>query len=147
MEARIDEDLMNKLTAATVRVAETLPTLAWLSNDQKRRILKRYVAALEGNFLAWMAATSITCRSMKSRYAADQNLWDEISEDHPGMLREFAKSADAEPDAADFDAVAYQVSEIRRLVSELSGLKNIPLLTTLETVSYTHLTLPTILRV
>jgi len=76
-----------------------------LSAPQATAVISRYVAAVEGNFIQWLAAASVTARSPRARFAADQNLLDEFSANHPSLLRAFAKGASAEPDVEDFAAV------------------------------------------
>jgi len=110
-------------------------TWADLTETKARAVISRYVAAVEGNFIQWLAAASVTARSPTAKFAADQNLRDEFFETHPDLLRAFAKGASAEPDVNDYAAVEGAVSEIRKMISELSGLKNTVLIATLESAS------------
>jgi hypothetical protein len=82
-----------------------------------------------------MGGASISARSVVSKFATDENLWVEIRDDHPSMLRDFAKCTKAEPNAEDFQYTHNEVMKIRNLVSELSGVKNIALMATLENTS------------
>lgn len=82
-----------------------------------------------------MGATVITTRSVQARYASAENLWVEIKDDHAGMLHEFAKMANALPGEKDYTSVELAVSEVRSLVSGMSGLKNLTLMATLESTS------------
>ncbi len=106
-----------------------------ISDDQARLIICRYIAAIEGNFVSWMGATAITARSVQGRYAASENLWVEMKDDHAGMLRAFARGAGAEPRTEDYQAVAVAVQSIRAMVGEMSGLKNLTLMAVLENTS------------
>ena len=132
---KIDEKLRMKLAKATTDAKSFLRPSEGISDDEARKIIKRYAAAIEGNFLAWMGGASISARSVVSKFAADENLWVEIRDDHPSMLRNFAKCAKAEPDAQDFQYVHNEVKAIRNLVGELSGVKNIALMAALENTS------------
>ena len=132
---KVDENLKKKLANATVSVKNFLRPLSSLSDDDVRKVIRRYTAAIEGNFLAWMGGASISARSVVSKFAADENLWVEIRDDHPSMLRNFAKCTKTEPDAEDFQYVHSEVMKIRNLVGELSGVKNIALIATLENTS------------
>jgi len=132
---KIDENLKKKLASATASAKTFLKPLDGASDDIARKTIKRYTAAIEGNFLAWMGGASISARSVVSKFAADENLWVEIRDDHPSMLRNFAKCAKAEPDAEDFQYVHDEVMKIRNLVGELSGVKNITLMAALENTS------------
>jgi len=132
---KIDENLKKKLASTTASAKSFLKPLDGVSDDDAKTIIKRYVAAFEGNFLTWMGGASISARSVVSKFAADENLWVEIRDDHPSMLRNFAKCSKAEPDATDFQYVHNEVMKIRNLVSDLSGVKNITLMTALENTS------------
>ncbi len=132
---KIDPKLKKKLVYATNEVKNFLAPVNDISEDDARKIIKRYTAAIEGNFLSWMGGASISARSIVSRFAADENLWVELKDDHPSMLRNFAKCCQAEPDSQDFQHVHNEVMKIRNLVGELSGLKNITLMATLENTS------------
>ena len=132
---KIDSKLKEKLVSATNEVKNFLPQVSDISKEQAKTIIKRYTAAIEGNFLAWMGGASISARSVVSRFAADENLWVELKDDHPSMLRNFAKCCKAEPDSQDFQYVHDKVLKIRNMVGELSGLKNITLMATLENTS------------
>lgn len=100
-----------------------------------RQVIGRYIAAIEGNFVSWMAATAVSCRSLQARFAVEENLYVEMHENHPGMLRSFAKAAGSEPCLEDFQAVQVEVDKIRVLVGEMSGLKNLTLMAALENTS------------
>ncbi len=121
------------LHKASQEVGAALPQKSDL--ESKRRILKQYVAAIEGNFVSWMGTAAICARSIQGRYAASENLWVEMRDDHAGMLRTFAKSAGCEPSTEDYQAVEDAVLNIRHLVSRLSGLECLTLMATLEHTS------------
>lgn len=106
-----------------------------ISSDQARKIIQKYTAAIEGNFVGWMGAAAISARSVEGRYAASENLWVEMKDNHASMLRSFATSANAEPDQESFAQVAREVESIRGMVSEMSGLKNLVLMAVLENTS------------
>lgn len=127
-------DIKNSLAMARKQVASFLPQ-GELSEEQMRQIIRRYTAAIEGNFVAWMGAAAITARSVQGRYAASENLWIEMKDDHAGMLRTFAKGAGAEPQTSDYQAVAPGVESIRKMVGGMSGLKNLTLMAVLENTS------------
>lgn len=83
-----EQTIKMQLHNARTEVAAFLPKQA-LSDVQARDVLQRYTAAIEGNFVAWMGAAVITARSVQGRYAASENLWVEMKNDHAGMLRKF----------------------------------------------------------
>ncbi len=135
MKQAIDPLVTRELQAACQNVAACLPDLTQLSQEQERKIMKRYVAAFEGNFVVWMAAAIVSTRSLQGRYAASENLIVEVRDDHPGMLREFARSMACEPDACDYASIFKAVGRIRQMVSRLSGLECLTLMATIENTS------------
>src|SRR5690242_16490428 len=75
----------------------SLPDPDRLSPEQRRGIIGRYTAVLEGNFIYWMTATLLAVKSEDSRGIVVENLVEEVRDCHPGMLRRFAIAAHAAP--------------------------------------------------
>ncbi|MBI2106582.1 iron-containing redox enzyme family protein [Candidatus Woesearchaeota archaeon] len=94
---------------------------------------------IEGNFLSWMGGASISARSVLSKFAVDENLLVEIKDNHPGMLRKFAKECKAEPNSEDYKYSENETNAVRKIVAELSGIKAITLMATLENTSSTFI--------
>lgn len=129
------ENLKEKFNRITEDIARQLPEVENIPVEKCRQIIRRYTAAFEGNFVSWMGATAISTRSVEGRYASAENLYVEMRDNHAGMLRDFAISVQAEPDEEDYKDMYVGVTEIRNLVSEMSGLKNLALMATLESTS------------
>jgi hypothetical protein len=123
------------MMVATKEVMKFLPDAEDISKEHARKIIQRYTAAIEGNFLTWMGAGTISARSVISKFAIDENLWVEIRDNHPGMLRRFSRSCKAEPNSDDFRYVEKEVNEVRKIIADLSGIKIITLMATLENTS------------
>ena len=132
---KIDQKLKAKMEKATNEVKGFLPSPEKLNKEQITKIIQRYAASIEGNFLSWMGGASISCRSVLSKFAVDENLWVEIKDNHPGMLRKFAKDCKAEPNSEDYRYTEKETNEVREIVAELSGIKTITLMATLENTS------------
>lgn len=131
----IDPILRKKFEGATHEVAGFLRPVEQLAAEEGRKVIQRYVAVFEGNFLSWMSGGSIAARSLGARYAADENLLVELRDNHPGMLRGFAVSCAAEPEREDYAYMQKDIAIIRNMTKELSGLKNICLMGVLENTS------------
>ena len=132
---KIEEDLQNLYKLKTEAVARCLVPLDELGKGRMRRIMQKYVAAVEPNFIPWVAAGVISARSVQGRYAASENLLEEIQGDHQEMLRDFAMDADCEPEAKHYRIVRLAVQNIRNLVGQMDGLQNIAFLAHLENTS------------
>src|SRR5271154_6519437 len=74
-----------------------LPIPARLSADEGRGIIARYSAVLEGNFIYWMSATYLAVHSPAAKALIEDNLLEEVKDNHPGMLRRFVLAAHAAP--------------------------------------------------
>jgi len=98
-----------------------LPNPEKITNGERRNIIARYAAALEPNFIAWMTAAHIASNSAVAQEITEANLREELQNNHPGMLRRFAKAADALPTSEDFVAIEKAVQEIRENISRLNG--------------------------
>lgn len=134
MKDKINPFVRESLNRTCQEVRSFLPPDS-LDKETKRKILRKYVAAIEGNFVSWMGAAAISARSVQGRYAASENLWVEMRDDHAGMLRDFARSAHCEPELEDYQAISMAVGDIRGLVAELSGLGCLMLMAVLESAS------------
>src|ERR1700722_12592516 len=55
-----------------------LPNPELLTSEQRRQIIARYTAVLEGNFIYWMTATYLAVRSEEARPILIENLHEEI---------------------------------------------------------------------
>ena len=71
----------------------SLPNPEHLSGNQRRGIIARYTAVLEGNFIYWMTAAFLSVKSEESRLIILDNLGEEVRDCHPGMMRRFAVAA------------------------------------------------------
>lgn len=135
----IDSQLKEKIVKVTEEVKNLLPKASELTNEQARKIIQRYTAAIEGNFLSWMSGATISVSSIISKFAVDENLWVEIKDNHPGILRLFAQQVNAEPNSEDYRYVQKELNAVREIVAELSGIKTIALMAVLENTSATFI--------
>src|SRR5438876_8878977 len=98
----------------------SLPRIEHLSAGERRGIIARYTAVLEGNFIYWMTGAYLSVRSEEARSIILDNLREEVRDCHPGMLRKFAMAAHAVPKASDALAVYRNLSNVRLFIGRLS---------------------------
>jgi hypothetical protein len=98
----------------------SLPKADDLSADQRRGIIARYTAVLEGNFIYWMTGAYIAAGSDAARAKILENLHEEVRDSHPAMLRRFAIAANAVPTEADAMAVYHDLTNVRMFIGKLS---------------------------
>ncbi len=99
----------------------SLPDPGSLTAEQRRGIIARYAAVLEGNFIYWMTAAYLAVTSEESRLIILDNLHEEIRDCHPGMLRRFTVAAHAVPTDRDALAVSQDLMNVRLFVGRLSA--------------------------
>jgi hypothetical protein len=101
----------------------SLPNPQLLAPDERRGIIARYTAVLEGNFIYWMTAGYLSAMSEEAKSVIQDNLLEEVRDSHPNMLRKFAMSACAVP--TDWDAVMVNgnLQNVRLFVGRMQGLK------------------------
>ena len=109
------------LERASDEVLALFPDAAGLTLEERRGIIARYTAILEGNFIYWMTATRLAVTTDTAYAIIDDNLREEVRDNHPGMLRRFAVAAGAIPTDADAVAVTPDLERVRRFVGQLSG--------------------------
>src|SRR6266404_5191916 len=93
------------VSSAISEVISTLPDPKRLSPEERRALIGRYTAVLEGNFIYWMTAAYLSVKSLEAHSIIEDNLREEVRDNHPGMLRRFAMAAHAMPAEADVLAV------------------------------------------
>jgi hypothetical protein len=110
----------------------SLPDTARLTADQRRGIIARYTAVLEGNFIYWMTGALLSAKSEESRIIILDNLHEEVRDCHPGMMRRFALAAGAVPTDSDALAVSRDLMNVRLFVGRLEGVRLILMMTFFE---------------
>jgi hypothetical protein len=103
----------------------SLPDPKDLTPEQRRGIIARYSAVLEGNFIYWMTAAYLSVQSEEARPILIDNLREEVGDCHPEMLRRFAIAAHAFPTEADNMAVREDLAKIRLYLGRLQGVQNV----------------------
>jgi Iron-containing redox enzyme len=117
IKPRIDSEI-DSLVAA-------LPDPKDLTPEQRRGIIARYSAVLEGNFIYWMTAAYLSVQSEEARPILIDNLREEVGDCHPEMLRRFAIAAHAFPTEADNMSVREGLAKVRLYLGRLQGVQNV----------------------
>ncbi len=104
-------------------VMNSLPRVDQLSSEQRRGIIARYTAVLEGNFIYWMTAAYLAVKSDAARPIIIDNLTEEVRDSHPAMLRRFAIAAHAFPTDSDALAIDTELSRVRLFFGRQSGVQ------------------------
>jgi len=112
--AKIIDDLIAKL-----------PQPEQLSSEQRRGIIARYTAVLEGNFIYWMTAASIAVKCDEVRPILAENLYEEVRDAHPVMLRRFAVAAHAFPTDTDALSIDADLTRVRLFLGKLQGVQSV----------------------
>jgi hypothetical protein len=99
----------------------SLPRAEDLSAEQRRGIIARYAAVLEGNFIYWMTGAYLSVGSEEARSIILENLREEVRDCHPGMLRKFTMAAHSLPRDSDALAVYRNLSNVRLFIGRLSS--------------------------
>jgi Iron-containing redox enzyme len=115
----------DKVTAIIDELIDWLPDPKQLTSEERRGIIARYASVLEGNFIYWMTAAVIAAKSEKSRPILLENLFEEVHDAHPLMLRRFALAANAFPTDKDAMAVNDDLTKVRLFMGELSPVKSV----------------------
>jgi len=109
-------------------VLASFPQPERLSADERRGIIARYTAVLEGNFIYWMTGAYLAAKSDEARAVIMDNLHEEVRDSHPLMMRKFAIAAKAVPTEADAMAVNQNLTNVRLFIGRL---QSVPILVTM----------------
>jgi hypothetical protein len=108
------------LESVTDDLLKSLPPAEQLTAGERRGLIGRYSAVLEGNFIYWMTGAYLAAKSEEARAVILDNLHEEVRDCHPGMLRKFAMAAHSQPNEADVLTVYPNLSSVRLFIGRLS---------------------------
>lgn len=124
-EESLDPSVKEIINCAIDDLIISLPNPNKLTSDERRGIIARYSAVLEGNFIYWMTATYISLQSEEARPIIIDNLHEEIRDAHPAMLRRFTLAAHAFPTEQDALAINAEMTKVRLFLGRLSGVQSV----------------------
>jgi hypothetical protein len=113
-------------------ILASCPDPEQLSAQERRGIIGRYTAVLEGNFIYWMTGAYLAVGSEEAHSIILDNLREEVRDNHPGMMRRFAIAAHAVPTDSDALAVYRDLSGVRQFVGQLSAVPIVAMMTFFE---------------
>ena len=125
VRAQPDALIEDQTTAIIDELIDSLPDPKRLTREERRGIIARYTSVLEGNFIYWMTAAVIAAKAEQSRPILLANLYEEVHDSHPQMLRKFALAANAYPTDTDFMAVNADLTKVRLFLGTLSPVKSV----------------------
>src|SRR5437868_9871168 len=114
------DSVKQRLHHVSEELIASLPAIEELSPSQRRGMIARYSAVLEGNFIYWMTGAYLAAKSEEARSIIEENLLTEVRDSHPRMLRTFAMAARAVPSDSDALAVYPQLTAVRLFIGRLS---------------------------
>ena len=117
------DSIQQQIAATTDDLIAQLPNPESLTPAERRGIIARYSSVLEGNFIYWMTAAYIAVKSDEVRPILAENLFEEVRDSHPAMLRRFAVAAHAFPTDADALATTEDLTRVRLFLGKLQGVQ------------------------
>lgn len=133
--AQYEQIVNEQLELAKQRIAQSLAPPTELADEQARSIIGTYRIAIEPNFIHWMYQAYQTTKSNKAKKVIAQNIRDEISQDHPKMLRDFAQQCGVNLTEDHYRRASQPTLEMWTLFAKKDGLMNLAVATTLENTS------------
>ena len=124
-DREVESSIQPKIANMIDDLFASLPDPKKLTSNERRGIIARYTAVLEGNFIYWMTAALLSVQSEESRPILLDNLHEEIRDCHPAMLRRFAIAAHAFPTDSDALAVHDDLTNVRLFLGRLSGVHTV----------------------
>lgn len=115
----------DQTTAIVDELIASLPDPKQLTAEERRGIIARYTSILEGNFIYWMTAAALAAKADQSGPILLGNLYEEVHDSHPQMLRRFAIAANAFPTDKDALALNDDLTKVRLFLGKLSAVKSV----------------------
>jgi hypothetical protein len=122
---QVDTSTKQTINSMIDDLITSLPDSKFLTSAERRGIIARYTAVLEGNFIYWMTATLLAVQSEEARPILLENLHEEVRDAHPAMLRKFALAAHAFPTDTDALDVHEDMTKMRFFLGRLSGVQSL----------------------
>lgn len=132
LSAELGTTIQPQINHAIESLLASLPDPKQLSPEQRRGMIARYSAVLEGNFIYWMTGAYLAVRSEEARGKILENLTEEVRDSHPRMLRTFTLCAQAAPTDADAAAVHTDLTNVRLFVGRLSACRIVTMMAFFE---------------
>src|SRR5271163_3654179 len=120
-----DATVQPKINSMIDELVASLPDPKQLTSEERRGIIARYSAVLEGNFIYWMTAAYLSVQAEEARPLLLDNLHEEVRDAHPEMLRRFTIAAHAFPTDADSLVVHEDLRNVRLFLGRLSGVQSV----------------------
>jgi hypothetical protein len=120
---------------ARQRVKGILKPLENVTPEEAEIILGTYRVAIEPNFIPWIMRAYQTAQSATAKHVLLTNIHDEITQDHPKMLREFTESAGVRISQVHYERAAQPVNDMWKLYAQENGLRAMAVAATLENTS------------
>lgn len=117
--------LEHKTTAIIDELITSLPDPIQLTSEERRGIIARYTSVLEGNFIYWMTAAFLATKAKRSGAILLENLYEEVHDCHPLMMRKFAIAANAYPTDKDAWVLHDALTRVRQFMGKLSPVKSV----------------------
>ncbi len=124
-EQALEDSIQEKVAAIIDNLISQLPDPEKLTSAERRGIIARYTAVLEGNFIYWMTATLLAVKSKEAHPILLENLLEECRDSHPAMMRTFAIAAHAFPTDTDALAVDKNLTAMRLFLGKLEGVPSL----------------------
>jgi Iron-containing redox enzyme len=121
----LDATIQPKIASMIDELVASLPDPKQLTSEERRGIIARYSAVLEGNFIYWMTAAYLSVQAEEARPLLLDNLHEEVRDAHPEMLRRFTIAAHAFPTDADSLVVHEDLRNVRLFLGRLSGVQSV----------------------
>ena len=121
----VETEIQPKIESMIAELMASLPDAKQLTSEERRGMIARYSAVLEGNFIYWMTASYLAIQTEEAREEIIENLMEEVKESHPAMLRRFTLAAGAFPTEADAMIINDDMNKVRLFLGRLSGVQSL----------------------
>ena len=122
---QVDASIKQTINRMIDDLITSLPDPNHLTSAERRGIIARYTAVLEGNFIYWMTATLLAVESEEARPILLDNLHEEVRDAHPAMMRRFAIAAHSFPTDSDALVVHEDLTNVRLFLARLSSVQSL----------------------
>jgi hypothetical protein len=90
-------------------------------SDVQLAVLERYISAIYPHFIPWVAAMQNSCVTSMGKFAANDNIFLELTENHQQMLWDFMIQINIKPNTQAYEKLLPHIDNINEIM--ISGVK------------------------
>lgn len=122
MKITTEEKIVGFARQINVTLTEKIRLLKKQKSDARLIVLTRYISVFHPHFIVWVSAMQNSCVSAVGNFAANDNIFVELTENHQKMLWDFMNQLNITPSIEEYEKLLPSINAINEIM--VFGVKN-----------------------